>query len=117
VIFVAILAYVLFKVSSGTEGEVAQKLIELDEVLYADTVFGEYDVIARVAVEDLESLEQFVSNRIRSIENILVTSTMIISKSTRASAAGPKSRVFGFFAARLHNWRACPWSSLTFSVF
>jgi DNA-binding Lrp family transcriptional regulator len=90
VIFVAILAYVLFKVSSGTEGEVAQKLIELDEVLYADTVFGEYDVVARVAVEDLERLEQFVSDRIRSIENILVTSTMIISKEYKGKCSRPK---------------------------
>jgi DNA-binding Lrp family transcriptional regulator len=80
VIFVTILAYVLFKVTSGAEGEVAQKLVELEEVLYADTVFGEYDVAARVAVEDLESLERFVSDRIRLIENVLVTSTMIISK-------------------------------------
>jgi DNA-binding Lrp family transcriptional regulator len=90
VIFVAILAYVLFKVSSGTEGEVAQKLVELDEVLYADTVFGEYDVAARVAVEDLECLERFVSDRIRLIENVLVTSTMIISKEYKGKSGRPK---------------------------
>jgi DNA-binding Lrp family transcriptional regulator len=90
VIFVAILAYVLFKVSSGTEGEVAQKLVELDEVLYADTVFGEYDVAARVAVEDLKCLERFVSDRIRLIENVLVTSTMIISKEYKGKSGRPK---------------------------
>jgi DNA-binding Lrp family transcriptional regulator len=88
--FLAILAYVLFKVSSGAEGEVAQKLVELEEVLYADTVFGEYDVTARVAVEDLESLERFVSDRIRLIENVLVTSTMIISKEYKGTSSRPK---------------------------
>ena len=41
-----ILAYVLFKVASGTEREVSQKVIEFDEVIQADIVFGEYDVIA-----------------------------------------------------------------------
>ena len=86
----AILAYVLFKVSSGAEGEVAQKLIELEEVLYADTVFGEYDVVARVAVEDLEFLEKFVSDRIRLVENVLVTSTMIISREYKGKCSGPE---------------------------
>ena len=44
----SVLAYVLFKVASGTEREVAQKIIEFDEVMQADIVFGEYDVIARI---------------------------------------------------------------------
>ena len=57
----AILAYVLFKVASGTERDVAQKLIEFNEVNQADIVFGEYDVIAEVTIENLEKLEEFVS--------------------------------------------------------
>ena len=76
----AILAYVLFKVASGTEREVAQKLIEFEEVIQADIVFGEYDVIARVSTEDLDGLQDFVSEEIRTVPNVLVTSTMIISK-------------------------------------
>ena len=38
----AILAYVLFKVASGTEREVAQKLIEFEKVTQSDILFGEY---------------------------------------------------------------------------
>jgi len=41
----AIVAYVLFKVASGTEPEVAEKLVEFKEVLDASIVFGEYDVM------------------------------------------------------------------------
>ncbi len=44
----SVLSYVLFKVASGTEREVAQKMIEFEEVIEADVVFGEYDVIARM---------------------------------------------------------------------
>ena len=76
----AILAYVLFKVASGTERDVAEKLIEFAEVVQADIVFGEYDVIARVTIDDLEKLEEFVSQSIRNVPNVLVTSTMIISR-------------------------------------
>jgi len=73
-------AYVLFKVSSGTEREVAQKLVDFNEVIQVDVIFGEYDVVAKVVTEDLDMLEGFVSEKIRAVPNVLVTSTMIISR-------------------------------------
>jgi len=85
-----VLAYVLFKVGSGTEREVAQKLIEFDEVLHADIIFGEYDVVAKMSTKDLDSLEDFVSEKIRTIPNVLVTSTMIISREYRGKSNRPK---------------------------
>ena len=88
----AILAYVLFKVASGTERDVAQKLIEFAEVVQADIVFGEYDVIARLTVEDLDKLEEFVSQSIRTVPNVLVTSTMIISREYKGKNFRPKNK-------------------------
>ena len=88
----AVLAYVMFKVSSGTEREVAQKLIEFEEVMQADIVFGEYDVIAKMMTEDLEGLEDFVSDHVRNVPNVLVTSTMIISRGYRAKSQRPKTK-------------------------
>jgi DNA-binding Lrp family transcriptional regulator len=87
-----ILSFVLFKVSSGTETEVAKKIAEFDEVMYADVVFGEYDVIARMTTDDLDKLEDFVSQRIRTIPNVLVTSTMIISREFNGKQFRPKSK-------------------------
>jgi len=87
-----VLAYVLFKVASGSEREVAQRLIEFDEVLQADIVFGEYDVIARVSTDDLQKLEEFVSEKIRAAQNVLVTSTMIISREYRGKSGRSKSK-------------------------
>jgi DNA-binding Lrp family transcriptional regulator len=75
-----ILAYVLFKVGSGSEREVCQKLIELDEVVHANIIFGEYDVVSKVKTDDLDKLEEFVSYKVRKIPNVLVTSTMIVSR-------------------------------------
>ena len=88
----AILAYVLFKVASGTEREVAQKLIEFKEVKEADIVFGEYDVIASLTTENLENLEEFVSESIRNVPNVLVTSTMIISREYKGKSTKPKNK-------------------------
>lgn len=86
----AVLAYVLFKVNSGTERDVAKKLIEFEEVMQADIIFGEYDVIAKMITGDLGKLEEFVSERIRTVPNVLVTSTMIISREYKARNQRPK---------------------------
>lgn len=88
----AILAYVLFKVASGTERDVAQKLIEFEEVMEADIVFGEYDVIVRMATDDLDKLEEFVSQGIRTDPNVPVTSTMIISREYKGKSFRPKNK-------------------------
>jgi DNA-binding Lrp family transcriptional regulator len=87
-----VLAYVLFKVGSGTEREVAQKLIEFEEVLHADIIFGEYDVVAKMSTKDLDSLEDFVSEKIRTVPNVLVTSTMIISREYKGKSNRPKTK-------------------------
>jgi len=79
-------AYILFKVSSGSERDVCRKIAELEEVCEADIIFGEYDLIARVTTEDLESLEDFLSRKIRKVSNILLTSTMIIAREYRGKA-------------------------------
>jgi DNA-binding Lrp family transcriptional regulator len=85
-----IFAYVLFKVASGTEREVAQKLTNFEEVLQSDILFGEYDVVARIATDDLDKLEEFVSQKVRTVQNVLVTSTMIISREYKGKVALPK---------------------------
>ncbi len=90
--FTAILANVLFKVASGAERDVAQKLIEFKEVNQADIVFGEYDVIAKVTVESLEKLEEFVSESIRNVPGVLVTSTMIISREYKGKNSRTKNK-------------------------
>ena len=88
----AVLAYVMFKVSSGTEREVCQKLVEFDEVLQADIVFGEYDVVAKIETQDLSTLEEFVSEKIRNVPNVLVTSTMIVSREYKGKSNRPKTK-------------------------
>ncbi len=55
---ISVLAYVLFKVASGTEREVAQKMIEFAEVMEANVVFGMCDIIARIITTDLEKLSR-----------------------------------------------------------
>ena len=85
----SVLAYILFKVNSGTERDVCQKLVEFDEIIQADIIFGEYDVLAKIETEDLAELETFVSEKVRNVPNVLVTSTMIISREYRGKNNRP----------------------------
>jgi len=80
---VTVEAYILFKVSSGTERESCEKIADFDEVLMVGIVYGEYDVIARVSVSDMQALEKFVAEKLRKVESLLVTSTMIVAREYR----------------------------------
>jgi DNA-binding Lrp family transcriptional regulator len=83
-------AYVLFKVSSGAERGVCNKIVDFDEVLVAGVIFGEYDVVAKISVPDLRSLEEFVSVKIRKVPSVLLTSTMIIAREYKGKSQRPK---------------------------
>jgi DNA-binding Lrp family transcriptional regulator len=80
VILMTVEAYILFKVNSGTEREACEKIARLNEVLLAGIVYGEYDVIARISVLDLQALEAFLSEKIRKVPSVILTSTMIIAR-------------------------------------
>ncbi len=73
-------AYVLFKVNSGTERETCRKLVDFDDVLVVGIIYGEYDVIAKISVSDMQTLEEFLSEKIRKVPSIILTSTMIVAR-------------------------------------
>jgi DNA-binding Lrp family transcriptional regulator len=76
-------AYVLFKVASGLEREVCKKIADLDEVLVVGIIYGEYDVIAKISVPDMDSLEEFLSVKMRKVPSVILTSTMIVAREFR----------------------------------
>ena len=61
----AVKAYVLMKVSSGSEREICKRIVEFEVVLDASIVYGEFDIIAKVKVDELETLEDFNDSRTR----------------------------------------------------
>lgn len=76
----SIKAYVLLKVSSGNEREVCKKIADLNEIVDASIIYGEFDIIAKVSIDKLEDLEEFLSESIRNISSIMLTSTMIVAR-------------------------------------
>ncbi len=75
-----VLAYVLITIQSGSEKEVLKKVSSFKETLEVDMVYGEYDAIVKVQVKELSELEKFLSEKLRTLPNIFLTTTVIVAK-------------------------------------
>lgn len=56
---------------------IKEQIAKIPEVLKVEVTFGRCDIIAEVEVKDLSELSHLVSDKIRSIPNILSTETFI----------------------------------------
>jgi len=70
------IGFVLIHVSTSRESEVFNKLSKLAEVIELHSLFGEYDLIAKIEAKDYESIGEIVIHKIRTIDGILYTSTL-----------------------------------------
>jgi len=76
----ALLAYVLVTLESGSEREVCRKIAQFDEVVEVNELYGEYDVIIKVRLEKLPQLNAFLTEKLRAIPDVYLTSTMIVAE-------------------------------------
>ena len=70
-------AFVLIDVSPSYESEVLNKLSKIPEVIELHSLFGKYDFIAKIDAKDYESIGEIVILKIRKIDSIKNTSTLI----------------------------------------
>ncbi len=76
----ALIAYVLVTLQSGSEREVCRKIAQFDEVVEVNELYGEHDVIIKVRVEKLPQLDAFLTEKVRTIPDVYLTSTMIVAE-------------------------------------
>jgi DNA-binding Lrp family transcriptional regulator len=72
-------AYIMILVYVGKLEEVLSKLRGIDNIESIAVTAGDYDVIAKVAVESLEELME-TTDRIQMVGNIKRTTTTVIEK-------------------------------------
>jgi DNA-binding Lrp family transcriptional regulator len=77
---VTVLAFVMMNVRVGTDREVVQRLRLLTGVREVYEVYAVYDIVAIVEVETMADLNQLVNSRIREIEDVTSTNTIIAEK-------------------------------------
>ncbi|MCL4342858.1 MAG: Lrp/AsnC ligand binding domain-containing protein [Candidatus Thermoplasmatota archaeon] len=71
-----VIAYVLVNTLPGKELEVNSALSAIDGVVEVYTLFGEYDIIAKLEKKDYSEIEETVIRKIRTIHGILETKTL-----------------------------------------
>jgi len=76
----SVLAYVLVTLNPGTEKNILKKVSHFDEVKRVSMMYGEYDAIIKVCTEDLEELNQFLTDKLRVLPDIFQTATLIVAK-------------------------------------
>ena len=70
------ICYVLISVTPGTERKVYNKISKISDIIECHIVSGEYDIIAKLKVDDIEKLPNIVTTKIRSIEGVKDTRTL-----------------------------------------
>jgi len=73
-------AYILVVTDSGMEQRVADELALLDFIKSADLVYGEYDIVAKIDINQVPQLTESILSKIRPISGITRTSTLIVAK-------------------------------------
>jgi len=72
-------AFVLINAEMGAENEVLKDLKAIQEVKEAHKVYGVYDIIARVETETMQELKDTISSKIRRLDKVRSTLTMIVN--------------------------------------
>ncbi|RJS94224.1 Lrp/AsnC family transcriptional regulator [Candidatus Bathyarchaeota archaeon] len=72
------IAFVLINAEIGSEGDVLKELRKIEGVEEAYSVYGVYDVIAKVKADSMDKLKDIVTWRIRRLEKVRSTLTMIV---------------------------------------
>lgn len=71
-------AFVLINTEIGSESDVLKDLRKIEGVEEAFAVYGVYDIIAKVGAESMDKLKEIVTWRIRRLDKVRSTLTMII---------------------------------------
>ena len=72
------LAIVLINAEIGSEEEVVSELRKVGNVKESYTVYGVYDIVAKVEADSMDKLKEIVTWKIRRLDKVRSTLTMIV---------------------------------------
>ena len=71
-------AFVLINAEAGSETEILEALRKMENVKEAHGVYGVYDIVARVEAGSLDQLKEIITWKIRRLDKVRSTLTMIV---------------------------------------
>ena len=72
------MAYVLINTEPKNMESVVSTLEKLDSVVEIFPVYGVYDIVAKIQAETMEKLKDIVTWKVRSLDDVRSTITMLI---------------------------------------
>ena len=70
-------AFIMAKTAAGKSAELQEQIMNLDAVLEAYVIAGQYDIITEVEGDEVYSVIQTVATELRELEGIMDTRTYI----------------------------------------
>ncbi len=71
-------AYVLISTEPARTAQIKSEILRIEGVKRADIVTGPADIVVLLEADNMSELRDMVSERIRGIEGILKTETMVV---------------------------------------
>jgi DNA-binding Lrp family transcriptional regulator len=81
------MAFVMMNVKVGTDVEVVKELRLLKQVIGVFEVYSIYDIVAELKTDSMEELEEILRSKIRRLENVINTHTMIVAERMSKSSS------------------------------
>ncbi|WP_144729189.1 Lrp/AsnC family transcriptional regulator [Candidatus Nitrosocosmicus arcticus] len=71
-------AYVLINCELGSENEIMEKIRKVPEVVDVYRVFGVYDIIVRISSNNMETLKEIITWKIKKLDEVRSALSMIV---------------------------------------
>jgi DNA-binding Lrp family transcriptional regulator len=75
------IGFALLSISPLHEKTVYEKLTQIPEIVEVHPLFGEFDILVKIEASDIDSIGGIVINKIRSIQGVMDSKTLIGTKS------------------------------------
>jgi DNA-binding Lrp family transcriptional regulator len=75
------IGFALLSISPLHEKTVYEKLKQIPEIVEVHPLFGEFDILVKIEAHDIDSIGGIVINKIRSVQGVVDTKTLIGTKS------------------------------------
>jgi DNA-binding Lrp family transcriptional regulator len=75
------IGFALLSISPLHEKTVYDKLTHIKEIIEVHPLFGEFDILVKIEASDIDSIGSIVINKIRSIQGVIDSKTLIGTKS------------------------------------
>lgn len=71
-------AYVLINADMGNENNIIESVRKLEHISQAFTLYGVYDLIVEIEANDIESINECITEKIRTIKSVRSTNTLVV---------------------------------------